>query len=110
MQPNVYENWLAAAPIVALGAPLGVLAVNLVGRKPTLLFVALLCIGQFIWTCSAERRSLGLAGIFLALTAVAVCLLGFEKLRSWGGVLVGEARAKNQARLADESTAGSQSG
>lgn len=97
LQPGVYENWLAAAPIVALGAPLGALVVNLVGRKPTLLFVAVLCVGQFIWTCSIERASLGLSGLILSLGAVGLCLLGFERLRAWGAVLVGEAKAKNRA-------------
>jgi uncharacterized protein len=100
LQPNVYENWLAAAPVVALGAPLGVFVVNLVGRKPTLLFVALLCVGQFIWTCYAERAALGFLGLVMALAAVGLCLVGFEKLRTWGGVLVGEAKAKHRARLA----------
>jgi uncharacterized membrane protein YfcA len=100
LQPNVYENWLAAAPVVALGAPLGVYVVNLVGRKPTLLFVALLCVGQFIWTCSMERSELGVIGLMASLAAVGLCLLGFEKLRAWGAVLVGEAKAKNLARAA----------
>ncbi len=93
MQPDVFANWLAAAPVVALGAPLGVYVVNLVGRKPTLLFVAVLCVGQFIWTCSTERAALGVSGIVIALTAVALCLLGFERLRAWGAVLVGERQA-----------------
>jgi uncharacterized membrane protein YfcA len=100
LQPGVYENWLAAAPIVALGAPLGVYVVNVVGRKPTLLFVAILCVGQFIWTCSEERAALGVWGLIGAVAAVGICLLGFEKLRVWGGVLVGEAKAKHHARLA----------
>ncbi len=98
LQPNVYENWLAAAPVVALGAPLGVYVVNLVGRKPTLLFVAVLCVGQFVWTCNTERSALGLSGLVLALGAVGLCLLGFERLRAWGAVLVGEAKAKKLAR------------
>lgn len=97
MQPGVYENWLAAAPVVALGAPLGVLVVNVVGRKPTLLFVAVLCVGQFIWTCSTERHALGLLGIVLSIAAVGLCLLGFEKLRAWGAVLVNQAKARNLA-------------
>ncbi len=97
LQPGVYENWLAAAPVVALGAPLGVFVVNVVGRKPTLLFVAVLCVGQFIWTCSTERHALGLRGIVLSLAAVGVCLLGFEKLRAWGAVLVQQAKARNLA-------------
>jgi hypothetical protein len=40
---------------VVLGAPLGAFMVDLVGRKPTLLFVAVLCVGQFIWTCMTEH-------------------------------------------------------
>jgi len=36
VQPGVFENWLAAAPIVALGAPLGAFIVTRIGRKPTL--------------------------------------------------------------------------
>ncbi|YCM46740.1 sulfite exporter TauE/SafE family protein [Verrucomicrobiaceae bacterium 227] len=101
VQPGVYENWLAAAPVVALGAPLGVFVVNLIGRKPTLLVVAVLCVGQLIWTLSRERSSLGSSGIVLSLIAVAVCLLGFERLRIWGAVLVGEIRLKNRERISD---------
>lgn len=87
-QPGVYENWLAAAPVVALGAPLGVFVVELVGRKPTLLVVAALCVGQFIWTCYAEWDALGWLGITCALAAVGASLLGYEKLRSIGIHLV----------------------
>lgn len=98
LQPGVYENWLAAAPVVALGAPLGVFIVEMIGRRPILLFVAVLCVGQFVWTCFAERASLGVVGILIALIAVGGCLLGFEKLRAWGGVLVGEQQEKNRAK------------
>jgi uncharacterized membrane protein YfcA len=98
LQPGVYENWLAAAPVVALGAPLGAFVVGLVGRKPTLLFVAILCVGQFVWTCSIEHAALGVSGLIASVGAVGLCLLGFEKLRAWGAVLVGEAKAKSLAR------------
>ncbi len=98
LQPGVYENWLAAAPIVALGAPLGVFVVSLIGRKPTLFVVAILCVGQFVWTCFTERQALGVLGLVIALAAVGVALLGFEKLRAWGAVLVGEAKAKAHAK------------
>lgn len=100
VQPGVFENWLAAAPIVALGAPLGAWVVGMVGRKPTLVFVAVLCVGQFIWTCYNERAALGFGGLVLALAAVGLCLLGFEKLRAWGAVLVGERKSKHAARHA----------
>lgn len=84
VQPGVFENWLAAAPVVALGAPLGAFVVEMIGRKPTLLFVAVLCVGQFLWTCRSEWASLGWGGLTLSLLAVGVCLLGFERLRAWG--------------------------
>lgn len=87
VQPGVFENWLAAAPVVALGAPLGALVVALVGRTPTLIFVALLCVGQFVWTCWAERAALGGTGMALAVGAVVLVLLALERLRSWGRVL-----------------------
>lgn len=87
LQPGVYAHWLAAAPIVALGAPLGVFIVELIGRKPTLLFVAVLCVGQFVWTCYVERIALGLSGIIGALLGIAAFLLIFEKLRAWGARL-----------------------
>ena len=97
VRPGVFENWLAAAPVVAFGAPLGAFMVDLIGRKPTLLFVAFLCVAQFIWTCWVERVSLGLGGLLLSVLAVGLCLFGFEKLRSWGAVLVGEVRARRAA-------------
>lgn len=93
--PGVFENWLAAAPVVALGAPLGVFIVSLIGRKPTLLFVAVLCVGQFIWTCTNQYGALGLSGLLLAIIAVGLMLLIFEKLRAWGAVLAGESQSSD---------------
>lgn len=94
-QPGVYENWLAAAPVVALGAPLGVFVVELAGRRLTLMFVAVLCVGQLLWTCYSQFPVLGVLGTGIALGAVAVFLLCFEKLRAIGISLVD----KNQQRL-----------
>lgn len=51
MHPDVWGHWYAAAPVVALGAPLGAVAVQVVSRTGTLLVVSLLLIGQFVWTC-----------------------------------------------------------
>ncbi|MFN3149249.1 sulfite exporter TauE/SafE family protein [Bremerella sp.] len=55
IDPQVFFNWLAAAPIVALGAPFGAIVVNLISRTPTLIVVSLLCIGQFVWTLIHEQ-------------------------------------------------------
>ena len=88
VQPGVFEHWLAAAPVVALGAPLGAFIVALIGRKPTLLIVAFLCVLQFAFTMYVEFERLGVIGITLALIAVLFCLLGFEKLRQLGAALV----------------------
>ncbi|WGL16439.1 sulfite exporter TauE/SafE family protein [Microbulbifer bruguierae] len=94
-QPGVLANWLAAAPVVALGAPLGVFVVSLIGRKPTLVVVALLCVVQFVWTCVSERETLGVYGSALAMLAVVLCLGGFEALR-----LLGLRRARGNAEMA----------
>ncbi|MBX3745192.1 MAG: sulfite exporter TauE/SafE family protein [Verrucomicrobiae bacterium] len=79
-EPGVYENWLAAAPVVALGAPLGVFIVSRIGRKPTLLVVAVLCIGQFFWTMHQEFAVLGATGLAAAILGVALMNGGFEWL------------------------------
>lgn len=84
VQPGVFENWLAAAPIVALGAPLGAFIVGKIGRAPTLYFVSLLCIGQFVWTVSDEWTRLGMGGLAAALGGVLLFNLGFEWLRKIG--------------------------
>lgn len=100
LQPGVYENWLAAAPVVALGAPLGVFIVARLGRKPILRIVAALCVGQFIWTLYSEQQLLGLPGILMSLVVVAVCLAAFEALRRWGATLVEGSPEARAARTA----------
>ncbi len=59
---EVLYNWAAAAPIVAIGAPFGVLMMRIIPRGFTLVFVSLLCIGQFVWTLVQERPPLWLMG------------------------------------------------
>ena len=53
--PEVFYNWLAAAPVVALGAPFGAIVVNRLPRGPTLIIVSALCLGQFGWTILKEQ-------------------------------------------------------
>lgn len=102
LAPGVFENWLAAAPVVALGAPLGVYIVARIGRKPTLLVVSTLCVGQFVWTLYSEHSVLGIGGSAVALLAVAICLLGFERLRHFGARLAGERLAASQPEVSTE--------
>lgn len=85
IQPGVYENWLAAAPVVALGAPLGTFIVHRVGRTSTLLVVSLLCVGQFFWTIQNEWARLGWLGACGAILGVVLFNLGFEWLHRVGG-------------------------
>lgn len=72
--PDVLGPWLAAAPVVALGAPLGAFIVALIDRKITLVVVSLLCLGQYIWTLTA-RGTWGWP-LTLSLLAVAAFLVG----------------------------------
>ncbi len=82
VDPEVFANWLAAAPVVAVGAPFGAIVVNLISRKPTLIIVSTLCILQFVWTIVQERVSgLVLAGAVLAVLTVNAA---FHLLYHWG--------------------------
>ena len=87
LQSGVYEKWLAAAPVVALGAPLGAFFAAIIGRRPTLVFVSILCIGQFLWTCLHERDELGAGGLMVASVAVLLGVGGFEALKARGCTL-----------------------
>jgi uncharacterized membrane protein YfcA len=78
VHPAVFGNWIAAAPIVALGAPFGVFIVSLVGRRPTLFIVAVLCILQFLWTIQQSYGELGALGVLLSVLIVGLFVGGFE--------------------------------
>jgi len=85
--PGTFENWLAAAPVVALGAPLGALVVSRLDRRPTLLIVSLLCVLQFAWTLFHERAALTVWSLSAALLGVALFLLLFQDMRRLGNRL-----------------------
>ena len=94
IQPGTWENWLAAAPIVALGAPFGALVVSKMGRRPTLLVVSVLCVGQFIWTLFHERAALTIWTVSSALLGVVLFLLVFQELYTQGYKLARRQSAK----------------
>ncbi len=85
VQQEVWLNWLAAAPIVALGAPLGVMVVNRIGRTPTLIFVSFLCLGQFVWTLI--DASVGVYVAALSVAGVLAANFAFHMLYIAGGHL-----------------------
>jgi uncharacterized membrane protein YfcA len=80
ISPGVWENWLAAAPVVALGAPLGAFIVSRIGRRSTLYVVAVLCVGQFVWAMKEEFVNLGWWGVAAACAVVLGFNAGFEWL------------------------------
>lgn len=67
--PGTPAHWIAAAPVVVIGAPLGVLAVMIVPRRLIMGTVAVLCVGQFAWMCAQQR--LPMAQVALAAAAAA---------------------------------------
>jgi len=94
LQPGTFENWLAAAPVVALGAPFGALVVSKVGRRPTLIVVSILCVLQFIWTLIHERSGLTVWSLSAALLGVVVFLLLFQDMYRHGYRLARRKRVK----------------
>jgi len=68
---DVFPYWLAAAPVVVLGGPLGSLVSRFVPRRIILAAVALLCLFQYCWTCYHEH----LVGRALILAAAGVIAL-----------------------------------
>jgi uncharacterized membrane protein YfcA len=93
VQPGTFENWLAAAPVVAIGAPLGALVINWIGRRATLLFVSLLCVGQFIWTLVHERGALTSWSLAASILGVLLFLLVFQDLYNRGNQLARRKRS-----------------
>ena len=64
--PGVAAHWLAAAPVVVVGAPLGALALSVIPRSATLALVALLCLAQLVWICVQADLSPGAAALVAA--------------------------------------------
>lgn len=84
VNPAVLGPWLAAAPVVAIGAPLGAFVVARVGRRAALLFVSVLCLLQLAWTCSDSWPLLGVWGLAAVAVAVLVAWGVFEGLHVAG--------------------------
>jgi uncharacterized membrane protein YfcA len=78
--PGLFDHWLAAAPIVVVGAPFGAFVVARIGRRPTLLLVSVLCAAQFGFMAWHERRALGAAGLAASLAAIALAGAAFGGL------------------------------
>jgi uncharacterized membrane protein YfcA len=93
IQAGTFENWLAAAPVVAIGAPFGAMVVSRIGRRPTLLIVSILCVLQFVWILHHERDSLNWLSLAAALLGVGVFLLVFQDMYRHGYRLARRGRA-----------------
>jgi uncharacterized membrane protein YfcA len=78
LRPEVFGHWIAAAPVVAVGAPFGALVVQYLPRKPTLVIVSVLCVVQYVWML-ARTQPQGWA-LFAALAGVVVFNVAFHLL------------------------------
>ncbi len=99
LEPGTFENWLAAAPVVAIGAPFGALVVSKIGRRLTLVVVSVLCVLQFIWTLVHERAALTVWSFSAALLGVVVFLLLFQDMYRHGYRLARRKRAKRRSTV-----------
>ncbi len=82
IEREVFYNWLAAAPVVIFGAPLGAYLVSIIPRIRTLYFVSILCVLQFAWTLQQVSPSGG-EWLFVA-SSLIVANAGFYGLYQWG--------------------------
>ena len=79
---EVYYNWIAAAPVVLFGAPLGAAVVAYVPRKATMFVVSLLCLGQLIWTIyEVGVTARNVIGVIVALLLINGA---FHLMHVWG--------------------------
>ena len=69
--PGVIEQWLTAAPVVALGAPLGVLVVSRLAPRTNIAIVSVLCLAQFAWFLLIERQYLSPLSVLLLIVLAA---------------------------------------
>jgi len=84
LDPGLGAHWLAAAPVVAIGAPFGSRIIERLGRTPLLFFVSFLCLLQFVWTMHHEYRALGNDGLALSVFALSACVSAFMLLHAAG--------------------------
>lgn len=89
---GTFEHWLAAAPVVAIGAPLGALVVAELGRRSTLLIVSVLCVAQFGWTLAQVHGSLTTGLTVVTLLSVVLFLALFEAMRRVGNRMARRSR------------------
>lgn len=93
--PGTFENWLAAAPIVAVGAPLGAWVVSRLGRRSTLYVVSILCIAQFLGTLMRESDALGASALIATVSGIVLFLALFQVMYRQGRRLARRASGRS---------------
>lgn len=85
ISPQVADAWLAAAPVVLFGAPLGAFVAALIPRRVTHGIVTFLCLGQVAGLCLHEGMGLGAQlGVWLAVFAGFALLEAATRLQDRG--------------------------
>ncbi|MCA9694214.1 MAG: sulfite exporter TauE/SafE family protein [Nannocystaceae bacterium] len=82
LDAEVFYHWMAASPVVILGAPLGAFLVSVISREKTLYFVAVLCVLQFVWTL--HQVEVGALQAVFVVANLALASLGFLLLYRLG--------------------------
>ncbi|MBK7405298.1 MAG: sulfite exporter TauE/SafE family protein [Phycisphaerales bacterium] len=71
LDAEIFANWMAAAPVVLLGAPLGSLLLRVIPRGPTLVLVSVLCVLQLVYASTRTvHTAMGWAGVVGAVLAM----------------------------------------
>lgn len=75
---EVLPYWLAAAPVVVLGGPIGTVISRRIPRNVLLTLVSLMCVGQYAWTCVQQQFSF--RDLFWATAAVGLVSIALQLL------------------------------
>ncbi len=85
---EVLPYWLAAAPVVVLGGPVGTIVSRHIPRIVLLTLVSLMCVAQYAWTCIQQKFTV--TDLFWATVAVGFVSLALQLMFLRGQRALGE--------------------
>jgi hypothetical protein len=92
---EVLPYWLAAAPVVVLGGPVGTIVSRHIPRVVLLTLVSIMCVAQYAWTCL--QQNFNATQMFWATVAVGVLSLVLQLMFLFGQRALGQQSKLNSS-------------